>query len=64
LAILFPMVLFINFGRMFLRLERLPDIDRTVVIFSLSLTLDLVFGFTGTNPIIWSSIGYATMRSQ
>ncbi|MDX6710315.1 MAG: hypothetical protein QOH96_1331 [Blastocatellia bacterium] len=63
LAILFSIALFVTFSRMFLRLAQLVDIDRAVVLFSLSIPLDLVLGFTATNPIIWSSIGYAAMRT-
>jgi hypothetical protein len=64
LSILFTVVLFVVFWRIFVRLDELQEIDRTLAIFSLSLTLDLLLGFNGTNPVTWSAIGYATMRSR
>jgi hypothetical protein len=63
LAVLFPAALFWDFWRMFLRLGRLERIDGVMVIFCLGLTLDLLLGFTGTNPVVWLAIGYATKRT-
>jgi hypothetical protein len=60
LSILFSVVLFIAFWQIFLSIGELHGMDRTLSLFVLSLSLDIVLGFTGTNPIIWSAVGYAT----
>ena len=63
LSILFTAILFITFWRMFSRLDTLQGIDRTFSLFSLTLAIDIMLGFSGTDALMWSSIGYATMRS-
>src|SRR4051812_38316210 len=62
LAVLFPVTLFWNFWRMFLRLGLLERIDETMVIFCLGLTLDLLWGFPATNRVIGWATGYPTKR--
>jgi len=63
LSILFTSVLVIVFWRMFSNLGALQQMDRTVSLFSISLAIDILLGFNGTNALFWSSVGYATMRS-
>ncbi len=63
LSILFTALLVVAFWRMFTGLDALQDLDRTFALFSISLFVDIMTGFNGTNAAIWSSIGYATMRS-
>jgi hypothetical protein len=64
LSILFTGALFVAFLRIFLRLGELGNIDRTVSLFALSVALDILLGFIGTNPVIWSAIGYAVAISR
>jgi hypothetical protein len=47
----------------FARLDALQHMGRTVALFSVSLFLDIMLGFNGTNPLVWTSIGYATMSA-
>ncbi|MBR1249476.1 hypothetical protein JQ609_21415 [Bradyrhizobium sp. AUGA SZCCT0169] len=63
LAILFTGILVVVFCRMFSRLGELQHMDRTFSLFSISLLIDILLGFNPTNALVWSSIGYATMRS-
>jgi hypothetical protein len=63
LSILFTVALMSRYWRMFLRLNLLGPTDKTLVLFVLSLTLDIMFGFNATNPVIWASMGYALARS-
>jgi hypothetical protein len=63
LSLLFTAVIVVAYWRMFFRLDALPQMDRTFALFALSLFLDVMLGFNGTNAVAWCSIGYATMRS-
>jgi len=60
LAIAFSVALFAIFSRVFLQLGKLDRIDRTLALFALGLSLDVLLGFAATNPIIWSAIGYVS----
>lgn len=62
LAMIFSFGVLASLGRLFLRLEKLSGVDRALAIFSVSLTVDILLGFNGTNPMIWGPIGYITMR--
>jgi len=63
LSIFFTIVLVVLLWRMFARLDALQHMDRTFALFSVSLFLDIMLGFNGTNALVWTSFGYATMRS-
>jgi hypothetical protein len=64
LSILFIAAFFMASIRVFSRLNKLENIDKTIALFALCLSLDIFFGFIGTNPVLWSAIGYATMISR
>lgn len=63
LSIFFTAALVLSSWRMFARLNALQHMDRTFALFSVSLFLDIMLGFNGTNALVWTSVGYATMRS-
>lgn len=63
LSIFFTAILVVLLWRMFARLDALQHMDRTFALFSVSLFLDILLGFNGTNALVWTSVGYATMRT-
>jgi hypothetical protein len=64
LSVLFTGALVLAFWKVFLRVGELRDIDRTVSLFALSVALDILLGFAGTNPVAWSAVGYAIVISR
>jgi hypothetical protein len=62
LAVLFTAILLGFLWRLFARLREVHGTDLVVVIFVLGLSADTMLGFNATNPLIWSALGFCSMR--